>query len=453
MTRKPQPIRESEARVHEPEAFQRHDGRSPKQPRAFKIERGVMSHAEGSAMVHMGRTRVLVTASVEERVPGWMRNTGKGWVTAEYAMLPRATGSRTPRTSQTGGRAQEIQRLIGRSLRAVTDLTAFGERTITVDCDVIEADGGTRTIDDQEIRVRGRQSATVRSMDGLCPRQRQQAIRMAVDIAHCRQFIAHRRQRGVMRIGLIIASLEHDRAVRCEAGEGVDVRVGIVALQFAGLQQHDLRHREDLAECFAQAGLVHRRMALLQADQRTHQRAVTVDFNRATFQREVDAILQRVAECAIRVQRTDQQIVARRTELAAPAGETKIEQPETVTIALRDRTGVTQPGIVVVRQRQMDACHVQPGARQSCAHVLAQVGVGDDDQQVLKTSHCRRECDIGRLDIGEVRGPVGAGMRPRDQDRRLGFPLGGELPCGVVHWTGFGPCSFGADLFRTACTT
>ena len=145
MTRKPQPIRESEARVHEPEAFQRHDGRSPKQPRAFKIERGVMSHAEGSAMVHMGRTRVLVTASVEERVPGWMRNTGKGWVTAEYAMLPRATGSRTPRTSQTGGRAQEIQRLIGRSLRAVTDLTAFGERTITVDCDVIEADGGTRT--------------------------------------------------------------------------------------------------------------------------------------------------------------------------------------------------------------------------------------------------------------------------------------------------------------------
>jgi ribonuclease PH len=104
-----------------------------------------MSHAEGSALVHMGRTRVLCSASVEERVPGWLRNSGKGWVTAEYGMLPRATGSRMPRTSQTGGRAQEIQRLIGRSLRAVTDLTAFGERTITLDCDVLEADGGTRT--------------------------------------------------------------------------------------------------------------------------------------------------------------------------------------------------------------------------------------------------------------------------------------------------------------------
>jgi ribonuclease PH len=93
----------------------------------------------------MGRTRVLCTASVEDRVPNWLRGQGKGWVTAEYAMLPRATGERMPRTSQTGGRSQEIQRLIGRSLRAVTDLTAFGERLITLDCDVLEADGGTRT--------------------------------------------------------------------------------------------------------------------------------------------------------------------------------------------------------------------------------------------------------------------------------------------------------------------
>ncbi len=145
MTRKPAPVRASEARPAEPEVFARHDGRAPRQARPFKIERGVMSHAEGSALVHMGRTRVLVSASIEDRVPGWMRNTGRGWVTAEYGMLPRATGSRTARTSQTGGRAQEIQRLIGRSLRAVTDLTAFGERTITIDCDVLEADGGTRT--------------------------------------------------------------------------------------------------------------------------------------------------------------------------------------------------------------------------------------------------------------------------------------------------------------------
>jgi ribonuclease PH len=96
-------------------------------------------------MIHLGRTRVLCTATVEERVPNWIRGQGRGWVTAEYAMLPRATGERTPRSTQTGGRAQEIQRLIGRSLRAVTDLHAFGERTIILDCDVIEADGGTRT--------------------------------------------------------------------------------------------------------------------------------------------------------------------------------------------------------------------------------------------------------------------------------------------------------------------
>ncbi len=145
MTRKPQPIREREAAPVEAAPFVRHDGRAPRDPRPFRIERGVMSHAEGSALVHMGKTRVLCTASVEDRVPGWLRNSGKGWVTAEYGMLPRATNTRMPRTSQTGGRSQEIQRLIGRSLRAVTDLTAFGERTITLDCDVIEADGGTRT--------------------------------------------------------------------------------------------------------------------------------------------------------------------------------------------------------------------------------------------------------------------------------------------------------------------
>jgi len=147
VTRKPQPIREREARMPSaaPAPFVRHDGRTPRQGRPFRIERGVMSNAEGSALVHMGRTRVLCSASVEDRVPGWMRGGGKGWVTAEYGMLPRATNTRSPRTSQTGGRAQEIQRLIGRSLRTVTDLASFGERTIILDCDVLEADGGTRT--------------------------------------------------------------------------------------------------------------------------------------------------------------------------------------------------------------------------------------------------------------------------------------------------------------------
>ena len=145
MTRKPAAIRAHEAAPPVAPAFSRHDGREPRQLRVFKVERGVSSHAEGSALVSMGKTRVLCTASVEERAPGWLRGQGKGWVTAEYAMLPRATGERMPRSSQSGGRAQEIQRLIGRSLRAVTDLGAFGERTITLDCDVLQADGGTRT--------------------------------------------------------------------------------------------------------------------------------------------------------------------------------------------------------------------------------------------------------------------------------------------------------------------
>ena len=147
MTRKPQAIRESEARTGNPAPapLARLDGRTARQLRPLKIERGVNPNAEGSALVSLGRTRVLVTASVEDRVPPWLRGQGKGWVTAEYAMLPRATNDRTPRSSQTGGRSQEIQRLIGRSLRAITDLKTFGERVITVDCDVLEADGGTRT--------------------------------------------------------------------------------------------------------------------------------------------------------------------------------------------------------------------------------------------------------------------------------------------------------------------
>jgi len=143
VTRPPPAIRE---RAPEPEpAPVRAGGRSPRQLRKVKLERGVLPHAEGSALITMGRTKVLCTATVEERVPPWLRGRSQGWVTAEYAMLPRATGERTPRTSQTGGRAQEIQRLIGRSLRAVMDMKAVGEFQIKIDCDVIQADGGTRT--------------------------------------------------------------------------------------------------------------------------------------------------------------------------------------------------------------------------------------------------------------------------------------------------------------------
>jgi ribonuclease PH len=126
----------------------RSDGRGPESMRPVRITRNYMKHAEGSVLIEMGDTKVICSASVEERVPQFLRNTGKGWITAEYSMLPRSTHTRTSRDSLTGrgsGRAFEIQRLIGRSLRSVTDLSGFGERTIWIDCDVIQADGGTRT--------------------------------------------------------------------------------------------------------------------------------------------------------------------------------------------------------------------------------------------------------------------------------------------------------------------
>src|SRR5437764_11002020 len=124
------------------------DGRSATDLRPTTITPGFLAHAEGSVLIEVGRTRVICTASVEDRVPPFLRNSGKGWVTAEYGMLPRATNTRTQRESSTGkvgGRTQEIQRLIGRSLRSITKLTELGERTIWIDCDVIQADGGTRT--------------------------------------------------------------------------------------------------------------------------------------------------------------------------------------------------------------------------------------------------------------------------------------------------------------------
>ncbi len=128
--------------------MQRLDGRNPSDLRPVHIEVGYLPHAEGSALIEMGNTRVLCAVSVEDRVPQFLRGTGGGWVTAEYGMLPRSTAVRTPREAAQGrqsGRSQEIQRLIGRSLRAVTNLEVLGERTFTVDCDVLVADGGTRT--------------------------------------------------------------------------------------------------------------------------------------------------------------------------------------------------------------------------------------------------------------------------------------------------------------------
>jgi len=126
----------------------RADGRAYNELRPVKIIPGFQSFAEGSALIELGRTRVLCSVSIDDRVPNFLKGSGSGWITAEYAMLPRSTVTRTPRDSAMGrisGRNQEIQRIIGRSLRAVTDLAALGERSLIIDCDVIQADGGTRT--------------------------------------------------------------------------------------------------------------------------------------------------------------------------------------------------------------------------------------------------------------------------------------------------------------------
>jgi ribonuclease PH len=129
-------------------SFARTDGRAPDELRPARITPGYLPYAEGSVLIEMGNTRVVCAASLEDRVPPFLRNAGQGWLTAEYAMLPRATQTRTGREIGRGGpsgRTHEIQRLIGRSLRAIADMKALGERTITIDCDVLQADGGTRT--------------------------------------------------------------------------------------------------------------------------------------------------------------------------------------------------------------------------------------------------------------------------------------------------------------------
>jgi ribonuclease PH len=147
----------------------RSDNRPANQLRETKLTPHYLEHAEGSVFIEAGRTRVICTASVEDRVPPFLRNTGKGWVTAEYGMLPRATSTRTQREAsagKVGGRTQEIQRLIGRSLRSVTNLPALGERTIWIDCDVIQADGGTRTAS-----ITGAYVALALALEGLRKRE------------------------------------------------------------------------------------------------------------------------------------------------------------------------------------------------------------------------------------------------------------------------------------------
>ena len=163
----------------------RPSGRDPAQMRAVTIERNVAPKAEGSCLIAFGSTRVICTASVETSLPSWRRGQGVGWVTAEYGMLPRATGSRTRREAAAGkqtGRTQEIQRLIGRALRAVVDMQALGENQITLDCDVIEADGGTRTA-----AITGAYVAMAEAIDWLKARQltRGEPLRDSVAAISC----------------------------------------------------------------------------------------------------------------------------------------------------------------------------------------------------------------------------------------------------------------------------
>ena len=130
------------------QTFFRAHGRTPSELRPVRLTPGYVATAEGSVLIELGNTRVLCNATIDQALPAWLRNSGRGWVTAEYGMLPRATLTRTPRESERGkigGRTHEIQRLIGRSLRAVVDMQALGERTVILDCDVLQADGGTRT--------------------------------------------------------------------------------------------------------------------------------------------------------------------------------------------------------------------------------------------------------------------------------------------------------------------
>src|SRR5216117_2865793 len=144
--RAPASWRRARARRGSPEAMARRDGRAPDQLRPIVVTRDFLLHPEGSVLVEFGATKVICTASVEEKVPPFLKGQGQGWVTAEYAMLPRATNTRSPRENRgPSGRSQEIQRLVGRALRAVIDRGKLGERTVWVDCDVIQADGGTRT--------------------------------------------------------------------------------------------------------------------------------------------------------------------------------------------------------------------------------------------------------------------------------------------------------------------
>ena len=195
------------------------EGRASDALRPLALERGVAEYAEGSCLVSFGKTRILCTASVEPGVPGWRKGRGEGWITAEYAMLPRATRTRTPRErAQLGGRTQEIQRLIGRSIRAMLDDFRFGEHTLRVDCDVLQADGGTRTAAITGAAVAVADAFDAMSRAGAIPRSPVRRLVAAVSV-------------GVVD-GVPMLDLDYEEDVRAETdmnvvmtGEGKFVEV------------------------------------------------------------------------------------------------------------------------------------------------------------------------------------------------------------------------------------
>jgi ribonuclease PH len=220
----------------------RPSGRAPDQLRAVTIERRYTKHAEGSVLIACGDTRVLCTASVEERVPPWLRGKGEGWITAEYGMLPRATSERTQREAVRGGqggRTMEIQRLIGRSLRACVDRAALGERVITLDCDVLQADGGTRTAS-----ITGAYVALVDAVNALMQRGalRRNPIHGAVAAVSV----------GIYR-GTPVLDLDYEEDSGCDTDMNVVMNDGGGFIELQGTAEGHAFRREELDALLALA--------------------------------------------------------------------------------------------------------------------------------------------------------------------------------------------------------
>ncbi|HEX7111839.1 MAG TPA: ribonuclease PH [Mizugakiibacter sp.] len=224
-------------------AFSRPSGRAPDQLRPVTIERHYTRHAEGSVLVSFGDTKVLCTASVEDRVPAWLRGKGEGWVTAEYGMLPRATKERTQREAARGGqggRTMEIQRLIGRALRACVNRAALGERVITLDCDVLQADGGTRTA-----AITGAYVALVDAVDSLLKRNvlSRNPIHGAVAAVSV----------GIWR-GVPIVDLDYAEDVACDTDMNVVMNDGGGFIEVQGTAEGHAFRRDELDALLALAG-------------------------------------------------------------------------------------------------------------------------------------------------------------------------------------------------------